>query len=60
MYVYILYIARKFDGELNLVVRVETAKIKSTNVILHAMRNDVMHTVLFLAPSGTPQCELYV
>ena len=37
-------------GELNLAVGVETAKLKSANIILYAKRNDVMHAVAHLAP----------
>ena len=38
-------IAGKFDGELNLVVGVETAKLKSANIILYTTRNDILHTL---------------
>ena len=37
MSIRIYRIARKFDGELNLVVGVDTAKLKSTNIIINAL-----------------------
>ena len=46
--------AGKFDGEVNLAGgRVETAKLKSANIILPATRNDVMHAVVFLPSAHT-------
>ena len=44
-------IARKFDRELNLVVRVETATLKYTKIILYTTRNDVMPALVLLALS---------
>ena len=46
-----VYIAGKFDRKLNFVVGVETAKLKSTNIILPATRNDEMHAVMNSTPS---------
>ena len=50
-------IAGKFGGELNLVVLVvgvETAKLKSANIISYVTHNDVMHAVVLLVLSGAP------
>ena len=41
----------------SLAVRVETAKLKSANVILYATCNDVLHAVALLAPSSSPLCS---
>ena len=41
-------------------VGVETVKLKSANNILHTTRNDIMHAVALLAPSGAPLRELYM
>ena len=46
------YSQKNFDGELNLAVwvdGVETAKLKSANIILPPTRNDVMHAVVLFA-----------
>ena len=40
--------------ELNLAVGVETAKLKSANIISCTTHNDVLHAVALLAPTGTP------
>ena len=47
----------KFGG---LAVGVETAKLKSTNIISYVTCNDVIHTVVLLAPSSAPLGELYL
>ena len=41
-------------------VGVETAKLKSANIILCATRDNVMHAVAFLAPSCAPLHKLYM
>ena len=35
-----------------------TAKLKSADIILYAMRDDVMNAIGLLAPSGTPLRKL--
>ena len=48
----------KFGG---LAVRVETAKLKSANIIFACNTcNDVMHAVALLAPLSALLCELYI
>ena len=51
----------KFGG---LAVGVETAELKSTNIIsatpMPATRNDVIHAVVLLAPPGAPLRKLYI
>ena len=51
-------IARKFDRELNLAVRVETATLKYAKIILYTTRNDVMPALVLLAlsTSSGPLC----
>ena len=46
----------KFGG---LAVGVETAKLKSTNIISYTTRNDVLYAVALLAPSGAPLCGCF-
>ena len=61
---YITYrIAGKFDGESNLAVWVETAKLKSANIIFACnmlTRNDVMHAVALLAPPAPLYAAVHV
>ena len=61
MYSWKIWWGFKFGG---LAVGVETAELKSTNIIpatpAPATRNDVIHAVAFLAPPGTPLRKLYI
>ena len=47
----------KFGG---LAVRIETAKFNSATIVLHTVRNDVMHAVALLALSDAPLRKLYM
>ena len=40
-------------------VRVETTKLKSANIILPTKHNDLLHAVALLALSGAPLRKLY-
>ena len=40
--------------------QLETAKLKSANIVSYAMCNDVVHAIAFLAPSGAPLHKLYI